>query len=84
MTPIDEMDMARLLGEIEGRLVGMDAREQRIETTIQGWEHRCQACTNRLEERLRRCEETRAQAIMVGGIMGLLAGLSGWLKEFWQ
>lgn len=85
MTPLDDRDMARLLGEIEGRLTGMEERDRRIETIILGWEHRCLACTERIERRLRRCEDAQLRIGAVASFMGLMAALlPGWLRGIWR
>lgn len=84
MAPFDERDMVRLLGEIEGRLVGLADRDRRIEEMLIRWENQHESCRTGMDARLRVCEQTRAQAIAVGGIVGMLAGMSSWLRELWR
>lgn len=84
MTPFDEKDMIRLLGELEGRLTGLVEHGQRVENLLLSWERQHTECRNGMDARLRLCEQTRSQAIAVGGVVGLLAGFSSWLREWWR
>lgn len=85
MTPLDDLDMARMLGEIEGRLAGMEERDRRVEAIILGWEHRCLACTQRLEGRLRHCEDAQLRIGAVASFLGVMAALlPGWIRGIWR
>jgi hypothetical protein len=79
MTPIDDQD--RELGKIEGRINGMHDSILEIKQMLLRWEDQHSQCKIGMDARMRRCEETRAQAIAVGGVVGFLAGISSWIKD---
>lgn len=85
MTPMDERDALHLLGIIEGRLQGMDERDARMEKILSGWEHRCQLCTTRFDDRLRACEVAQVRVTAIGSIIAIaVAYLPGWMRELWR
>lgn len=83
MTPLD--DMSQLVGRIEGRLLGIEERDRRIEEILTSWEHRCQLCTSRFDDRLRACELAQVRVTAIGSMIAILAAyLPGWMREIWR
>lgn len=75
MAPLNEYELGRILGDIQARVTS-------ISEMIETWEHRCRMCSERVESRLKKCEDSQLKITTVAATVGFLAGIiSSWVKD---
>lgn len=85
MSALDDRDLARLLGELEGRLHGMEDSSRRIEEMLARWESQHNRCRLELDARVRDCERGLARATGVASFIALIAALiPQWIRGIWR